>query len=241
MNLFLPKMKKSSKKNYFTKETEAYIVKYNQSTDSVEREKIFTEHIYYPFYKLAENIIHTFKFYHIDTDTVEDLKLDLVRMLWEEKLPGFDPSKGAKAYSYFGTILKRALISHCNKNYEKKKKHVSMESFEDGYGESTSVETAPTLTLAGYMDNWIAETYRNLDKLFPKETDRTIADAVLTVFKTRQDLEILQKKALYIYIREITGCETPYLTRVISKLRDSFYDRYQEFKLEGTIRDESDE
>src|SRR5574344_1208684 len=64
MNLFLPKMKKSSKKNYFTKETEAYIVKYNQSTDSVEREKIFTEHIYYPFYKLV-----FFLFFRKNTDS----------------------------------------------------------------------------------------------------------------------------------------------------------------------------
>ena len=53
-----------SKANYFTKETEEYIVKYNESTDSDYRAKIFTEHIYYPFYKLAENIINTFKFYY---------------------------------------------------------------------------------------------------------------------------------------------------------------------------------
>lgn len=232
---------KKTNKNYFTKETEHYIVKYNQCTDSAEKEKIFTEHIYYPFYKLAENIIHTFKFYYMDVDTVEDLKLDIVRMLWEEKLPGFDITKGAKAYSYFGTIVKRWLIAYCNKNYDKKKRQLSMESFEDGYGDSKNIETTPTLTLAAYMDNWIAETYRSLDEMFPKESERVIADAVLTVFKTRQDLEILQKKALYIYIREITGCETPHLTRVITKLKNSFYEKYKNFKIDGIIQDESEE
>ena len=54
--------RKKSKNNYFTKETEEYIVRYNNSIDSDYRAKIFTDYIYFPFYKLAENIIHTFKF-----------------------------------------------------------------------------------------------------------------------------------------------------------------------------------
>ena len=65
--------RKKSKANYFTTETEEYIVKFNTSTDQEYRNKIFSEHIYYPFYKLAENIIHTFKFYYTDVDKIEPL------------------------------------------------------------------------------------------------------------------------------------------------------------------------
>ena len=112
---------KKSKANYFTKETEEYIVKYNESEDNTYRNSIFTEHIYYPFYKLAENIIHTFKFYYTDVDKIEDLKHEIVSMLLEEKIMKFDPTNGAKAYSYFGTIVKRWLINYNNKNYKKLK------------------------------------------------------------------------------------------------------------------------
>ena len=98
--------RKKSKANYFTKETEEYIVKFNESKDQDYRRKIFTDHIYYPFYKLAENIIHTFKFYYTDVDKIEDLKHEIVSMLYEEKIMKFDPTNGAKAYSYFGTIVK---------------------------------------------------------------------------------------------------------------------------------------
>ena len=62
----------------------------------------------------------------------------------------------------------------------------------------------------------------NFEELFTKEQDREVADAVLTLFRTRYDVEIFKKKALYIYIREMTECETPTLTRVINKLRDEF-------------------
>ena len=103
--------RKKSKANYFTSETEAYINKYNTSEDNEYRNAIFTEHIYYPFYKLAENIIHTFKFYYTDVDKIEDLKHEIVSMLLEEKIMKFDANNGAKAYSYFGTIVKRWLIN----------------------------------------------------------------------------------------------------------------------------------
>ncbi len=74
--------RKKASSNYFTKETEDYIVKFNNSEDTEYRNSIFTEHIYLPFYKLAENIIHTFKFYYTDVDKIEDLKHEIVSMLY---------------------------------------------------------------------------------------------------------------------------------------------------------------
>ncbi len=70
--------RKKASSNYFTKETEDYIVKFNNSEDTEYRNRIFTEHIYFPFYKLAENIIHTFKFYYTDVEKIEDLKHELL-------------------------------------------------------------------------------------------------------------------------------------------------------------------
>ena len=90
--------RKKSKANYFTKETEDYIVKYNTSTDDEYRAKIFTDHIYLPFYKLSENIIHTFKFYYTDVEQIEDLKHEVVTVLLEEKIMKFDPTNGAKTF-----------------------------------------------------------------------------------------------------------------------------------------------
>lgn len=231
-------MGRKASRNYFTKETEDYIVKYNNCTDPKEKDKIFTEHIYYPFYKLAENIIHTFKFYKIDVDTIEDLKLDIITMLVQDKIGKFDPTYGAKAYSYFGTIVKRWLIAYCNSNYNRSKKHVGISGYVDYVQESYEPEITPSLPLAGVLDNWIVEVSENLTALFPKEEDRNIAEAVLTVFKSRQDLQIFKKKALYIYVREITGCETPYLTKIISKLKEHFYNRLKGLQEAGLVSED---
>jgi hypothetical protein len=227
--------RKKSKANYFTQDTENAIVAYNNSTDPNFRNKIFKEEIYFPFYKLVENIIHTFKFYYTDVNDLEDLKLEVVSLLVEEKMHMFDPTRGAKAYSYFGTIVKRHLINYNNKNYKRLKQVVDVDYYEGSYDLDTPEVRPYALSLKEVFDMFIENTYEKLDDLFPKENDKKIADAVLTLFKKRYDLDIFKKKALYIYIREITGTETPYLTKVINTLKEEFYGIYNDLYEKGFI------
>lgn len=227
--------RKKASSNYFTKETEDYIVLYNNSIDPVYRAKIFTDHIYLPFYKLAENIIHTFKFYYTDVDDIESLKHEIVSVLLEEKIDKFDPTNGAKAYSYFGTIVKRWLINYNNKNYKKLKQIGSFDDMEDSFEVNTDLDSPSAVTLSRFLDEWVEEMYEQLETLFVRESELKIADAVLTIFKTRHDLDIFKKKALYIYIREMTDCETPHLTKVIAKLKEEFYNKYQLYYDQGLL------
>ena len=227
--------RKKAKANYFTSETEEYIKKYNVSEDTEYRADIFTKHIYLPFYKLAENIIHTFKFYYTDVERIEDLKHEVVSMLLEEKIMKFDPDHGAKAYSYFGTIVKRWLINYNNKNYKKLKQIGSFDDMEESFEGSMNVKLPGGITLSQFLDMWVEKAYDKMDELFNKDSEKRIADAVLTIFKTRNDLDIFKKKALYIYIREMTDCETPHLTKVISILKDDFYSIYYKYHEKGRI------
>ena len=218
---------------YFTQETEDAIVKYNASSDPVFRDKIFKQEIYFPLYKLAENIIHTFKFYYLDVDSIEDLKLDVVSMLVEEKLHRFDSNNGAKAFSYFQTIVKRWLINYNNKNYKKLKQVGSFDEMEDSYESELDSKYSREIKLAVVVDKFVEESYESLEEDFAKIHEQNVADAILTLFKTRHDLDIFKKKALYIYIREMTECETPTLTKVISKLKENFYKTYTVYQEAG--------
>jgi len=94
---YIIRAKKNGKQNrrYFTKETEAAIVRYNNSTDDRERSRIYESHIHWPFYKLTENIIHTFKFYYTEVENLEDLQHEIMTFLLS-KIHLFDPSRGAK-------------------------------------------------------------------------------------------------------------------------------------------------
>jgi len=71
------KAKKGSPRYYFTQDTENAIIRHNKETRPHMRERIYNEHIRTAFEKLAENIIHTFKFYYFDVPS-EDVKNYLI-------------------------------------------------------------------------------------------------------------------------------------------------------------------
>ena len=73
--------KKSGSKNYFTQETEDAIVLYNNTVDPVLKSKIYEEKIHYAFFKLTQNIIHTFKFYHTEVENLEHLQHEIIVFL----------------------------------------------------------------------------------------------------------------------------------------------------------------
>jgi hypothetical protein len=86
MNLILEKQtkvspKKKVSKNYFTQETEDAIVLYNNTSDPTVRSSIYEEKIHYAFFKLTQNIIHTFKFYHTEVDNLEHLQHEIIVFL----------------------------------------------------------------------------------------------------------------------------------------------------------------
>ena len=221
------KKRKPKSKNYFTQETEDYIVKYNNQPDSEIRSKIYETHIHYPFFKLTQNIIHTFKFYHTEVENLEHLQHEIITFLLT-KMHLFDPSRGAKAYSYFGTIVKRWLILYNTKNYTKKIKKVEVDVLT---GENSTYvynigDDKIKSDLDKYVDIFVNYTSENILELFPKKNDAQIADAILELFRKRETIEVFNKKALYIYIREIIDVKTPKITKIADKLHDIFKLQY---------------
>ena len=219
--------RRKKSKNYFTQETEDYIVLYNKTKSPKVRSKIYEDHIHYPFFKLTQNIIHTFKFYHTEVQNLEHLQHEIITFLLS-KIHLFDPSRGAKAYSYFGTIVKRWLILYNTKNYKKKINKVGVEVLtnENSSHVYTQGDEKVKSDLDNYVDLFVNHVSENIFDLFPKKNDAQIADAILELFRKREDLEVFNKKALYIYIREMVDVKTPKITKIADKLHLIFKSQY---------------
>ena len=221
------KKRKKKSKNYFTQETEDYIVLYNNTDDPEVRSRIYERHIHYAFFKLTQNIIHTFKFYHTEVEDLEHLQHEIITFLLS-KIHLFDPSRGAKAYSYFGTIVKRWLILYNTKNYKKKINKTDVEELsKEGSTHTYNIDDNNIKTdLDKYIDIYVDYCTKNIFELFPKKNDAQVADAILELFRKREDLEIFNKKALYIYIREMVDVKTPKITKIADQLHDIFKSQY---------------
>lgn len=214
------KRKPKTKNNYFTEETEEAILEYRKSTNQAERNRIYNDRIHFGFYKLAENIIHTFKFYYTEVDKIEDLKYEVVSFLLQ-KLDLYDQSKG-KAYSYFGTIAKRYLIIYNQKNYKKlvnKMEIPNNEEDDDNFKQAVTIEESHEPDRLEIIDKLIKELDDKLIDMFDKPDEIRVAFAILEIFKKRENIEIFNKKAIFIYIKEMTDAQSNTITKVIKRIK----------------------
>jgi len=219
-------VKKKKGVQYFTQETEDSIVLYNNTSDPDVRSRLYNDKIHYGFFKLTENIIHTFKFYYTEVENIEDLQHEVITFLLS-KIHLYDQTKGTKAYSYFGTIAKRYLILSNQKNYKKRVDTLSIDVLEEDENHSYTLEDSPVNDrLSLYIDEFTEYCTENIFNLFPKEYDAQIADAILELFRKREYLDVFNKKALYIYIREQVDAKTPKITKIANQLYDIFKKGY---------------
>lgn len=219
------KRKPKTKNNYFTKETEDAILEYRKCHDQLERNRIYNERIHFGFYKLVENIIHTFKFYYTEVDNIEDLKYEVISFLLQ-KLDLYNPTKG-KAYSYFGTIAKRYLIIYNQKNYKKFLSKTEIKNESDNEDDTQAFMTdlnEPELDKLDVLEMFIKHVDDNLLDMFTKEEELKVADAVLEIFKKRENIDIFNKRAVFIYVREMTDAESNTITKVIKRMKTIYKD-----------------
>ena len=228
--------RKRTKKRYFTEDTDLAIKQYLASSNQEERDYIFSSRIHYPFYKLAENLIHTFKFYYTEVDDLEDLKHEVICFLLE-KLDYFKPDKGTKAFSYFSIVGKNYLILYNNNNYKKKKQKVDLLAADEDAGVIHQLgRDQRKKEIKEFIDYYTEYIDKHMFTLFNKDKDRKVADAINILFKRRENLEIFNKKALYIYIREMTDVDTPVITKVTKKLKALYKTLHYEYIDTGYVK-----
>ena len=227
------KKKKKTKHYYFNIGTEKAIIRYNNTDDTVLKNKIYGEHIAYPFDKLAENIIHTFKFYYFDVPS-EQVKHEVVSFL-VLNMHKFKEGK-RKAFSYFSIVAKNYLILHNNKNYKHYKIHDKMEVLDYGNALTNKQDEHNTAEFnESYVEEMLNYWDENLTNIFRRQKDILVADAVLEMFRRRENIENFNKKALYILIREMTGSKTQHITRIVNVMKKYNFGLMKEFQNTGQL------
>jgi len=227
--------RKPSKKQYFTYITDQAIIAYNFEESWAKRNKVFRDHINYPFNKLVENIYHTFKFSYFDVP-YEDIKAEVVAFL-VQKIGKFQEGKG-KAFSYFSIIAKNYLIIQNNANYTKMKARTDLTVIDDQRNISAEVALSDHQeSLKDFTNQWCKWYDEKLNKIFTNKRDIIVADTILELFRMRDNIENFNKKALYILIRERTGLKTQNITKVLNVMKRDYAKMYSIYRESGHIVD----
>ena len=207
-------------KLYFTQDTEDAIIAYNNEPDYNLRNKVFNEYIHKPLFKMAENLIHRYKFYHFDANT-RDVQHEVIAFLLE-KLPKYTQEKG-KAFSYFSIVAKNYLIQNNYKHYNRKKGKAPVLEIDTQRNITNELVRKEHQTeIQDFYHLFIQYCEENLETVIKYKRDIPIAYAVLEIFKNCENIETYNKKALYIMVREMVNVKTQYITRVVNILKEEY-------------------
>ena len=210
---------------YFTQVHEDAIVKYCSTEDMREKEELYMSLIQPAFSQMVDKIVFTYRFTNLPD--IEDLR-DECKGWLVTILAKFDPDKGSKAFSYFSVVTKNWFIHKVKKNKKRLEREVSFDSVDydlerdlldkaETYEES-QVRKELMKNLRAEMETWEVD--------FSKPTEKKVYDAVIVLFDSAEDIEIFNKKAIYLYLREITGMNTKQVVTQRNKMRK----KYKEFR-----------
>ena len=226
--------KPKTKRLYFGPEVDLSIIKYNATESDFERSLIYQNEIKAAFEKLVENIIHTFKFYYTDGQTIQQMQHEVVSFL-VEKLPKFKQDNG-KAFSYFSIVAKNYCILKNKNNYKKLTSHDRIDLSSEINLEAIADSEDHESNLIEFVDKFVAYWDDNLEDTFSKRNDRILAGAIVELFRKREKIELFNKKALYIYIREMTDANTQQITKMVKVMKDKYKAMYMDYLTYGSIQ-----
>ena len=218
--------RKRSKRKYFTKVHEDAIIRFVESTDPKERTDLYVNYIQPAFDEMVDKIVFTYKFTTLPNidDLREECKIWLTTILDK-----YNADKGSKAFSYFSVVTKNWFIHQVKKNARQRSREVEY-------------DTLPSETKLKYMSTYNLYDEQREQKEFwnslwgeieswdmpnLKPNERKVLDAIRILLSESDNIEIFNKKAIYLYMREITGLNTKQIVNNLNKMRV----KYRAFKI----------
>ena len=170
---------------------------------------------------MVDKITYTYRFTTLPN--IDGLKEEC--KIWLTTILGkFDPAKGSKAFSYFSVITKNWFIHKTKKNSQKNRREIDFSEIpKDLEAEYLSTRDCYTSKreddefwsfLMAEIDDW--------DDKDLKEGEQKVLDAIKILLSNIEEIEIFNKKAIYLYIREITGMNTKQVVNNLNKLRERY-------------------
>jgi hypothetical protein len=219
--------RKKSSSLYFSADTQQAIVEYQACEDPNKCEKIYVEMIMPAFDKLAENLIFIYGF-ATPAEPVENLKNDCVAFLYET-INKWNESKGSKAFSYFNVVAKNWLIINARRLQKIHRRHVSADdknamSRDDRYAMAThQIILAPDdIMIKKNFKNEIMRVLLEIKSRVTGENEKKCIDAVIVVFEQIDQLDFLNKRAIFVYVRDISGLTPKQLSVSMSVIRKHY-------------------
>jgi len=215
------KRRKRKKNYYFTQVHEDAIVEYAKITCNKRRTVLYVDFIRPAFDEMVNKIIFTYRFTTLPN--IDSLRQEC-KVWLTTILDKYDPNKGSKAFSYFSVVTKNWFIHKVKQNARRNKKEIFIEDMINQFEEEVISKEKQYDEIREQQEFW-ANFFAELaswegDML--KDNEKKVLEAVKIIFESSNDIDIFNKKAIYLYLREITGLNTKQVVNNLNKLRKKY-------------------
>lgn len=211
-------------RKYFNANTQRAICDYQKADDRKERERLYVKEILPAFSKLVENLINIHKFTSLH-DTYDDLKNDCVNFLFET-IGKFDGTRGTNAFSYFNVVAKNWLIIKTKQKSLRMRRSVSLDD-PDGLSsndqriieEHCIVPGQDVVMEAAATAEGVVKALYDIRTRVKTENELVCINSIITIFEKIDDIDMLNKSAILLYMRELSGLSPKQLTTTMQSIK----------------------
>lgn len=211
---------------YFGEEQEKAVVRFLESENEDEKNKIFNEYLREPLKIMVESIIRRYKLYRKDY-SFEQIHTDTLSFLMT-KISKFDTTKNYKAYSYFGTICKNYLMGTIQKDQKLMNRSVSYEDISSRIEDRADLSYIIDEEIIDYKDV-VNKLTVELEKFIEEETlnenEQKLGYALVEVFSNFEKIfqvgegNKFNKNLILLSLREMTSLSTKEIRVAMKKFK----------------------
>jgi hypothetical protein len=213
--------RKKNSNHYFTSVHEQAIIEYAATRSKRKRTRLYIDLIQPAFNEMVDKIVFTYKFTSLpNCDALRDeCKVWLVTILDK-----YDPNKGSKAFSYFSVITKNWFIHRVKQQQKRNSREVDLDNVPKRYEEEYLSTTQSYVSERTQQEFWSSfyNEIKSWDEDSMKENDLKVYKAIMILFESKEEIEIFNKKAIYLYLREITNLNTKQIVNSLKKFRKRY-------------------
>jgi hypothetical protein len=212
---------------YFNINTQNAIVAYQESVSKKEKDKLYIDVIMPAFVRLTENLINIYKFTSLH-DSFDDLKNDCVNYMFEA-IYKFDANRGTNAFSYFNVVAKNFLINKTKQKLLRMKRNVSLDSSDELTSEDEiiledrwTVQSQDELLVTQINVSSIIQMLLEIRVRIKSENELSCINSIITIFEKIDELDIINKNAILLYMKELTGLTSKQLSTSMQSIKRNY-------------------
>lgn len=213
--------------NYFDDKTQSAIVAYQEALEVEKKKSIFVADILPAFDSLVENLINVYGF-NVMHESKQDLKNECLEFLYTV-VGKFNPGKGSKAFSYFNVVAKNWLTIRSRQSTKKVQTYVSIDNRDELAKEDLEAienyQVMPSwddVLSTGNAHDQLLKVVAAIEGRVKTENEILCLGAINELIKNIEEVDLLSKRAVLLYIREMTNLSSKQLSIVLSSLKKHY-------------------